>query len=768
VKPRQLLLSVARSVTVLGGCCIYPMIFSAAWAQNMPAQTADAGTGGKTELLEIVVTAEKVSQNLEKAPVAVTALTGASLEALGVKSVSDLTAVVPNFTAMQNANGSTVAIRGIVSTNQSVNGISEASYSVDGVGLVDMRDAFDGMYDVNRVEVLRGPQGTLYGANANSGAINVITNKPDLTAASAVGSIGFGNYSSIIANGALNMPISDTFGVRFAAAEEQHDGYIYLRTNDSRFDDKDFVGGRVHMLWKPSSDFSALFTYEYIHNGGAGVAGSASGAPLGLYATHQGVTPYSYNTMPGPMSLNETDQAGTLTLDWSLPFFDISNISSVRFDDWRQSDAETIFGPGASTCPNVTSTTNCYNPLINTSKDRQISEELRLSKNTELLDWLFGLYYSKYDAHLAQAYEPSNKPGLWELLDEPGYVDENKAIYGQTTWKITNKWSLVAGLRYQWDSESLPYSPAYYGPPGSIVQQQCFGCTLTNVYSGEGSWGKMTWRTGVNYDLNPRSLLYVSVATGYEQGGFSTKAEEPFNPVYGPENLTNYEIGWKSKLFDNRAQINVAAFYMDYKDYQASASLILANGSQALLTTNAGSAKIKGLELESTFLLTPDDLLVFNGTVLDAVFTDFYLPKGDGYAAVAGQVPTDYTGNQLPYAAHQTARLSYQHTFTLSEADSLIALVGTSYSSQYYTDYHNYSATSQDAYTRTDASLSWERRSAGRTFNTRIYIRNIENKAILAGGQADNSAPGRDFNQYGKNGYYLPPQTFGIQLTGSF
>ena len=522
------------------------------------------------------------------------------------------------------------------------------------------------------------------------------------------------------------------------------------------------------MLFKPSNDFSALFTYEYIHNGGAGVAGSASGAPLGLYATNQGVTPYSYNAMPGPMSLNETDQSGTLTINWSLPFFDLTNISGVRFDNWRQSDAETVFGPGASTCPNTTATLNCYNPLINTSNDRQISEELRLSKNTQLLDWLFGLYYSKYDAHLAQAYEPSNKPNLWELLDEPGYVGIGKAIYGQTTWHLIDKLSLVAGLRYQWDSESLPYSPAYYGPPGSIVQQRCIGCTLTAVYSGQGSWGKMTWRTGLNYDLNPHSLLYVSVATGYEQGGFGTKATEPFNPVYGPENLTNYEFGWKSKLFDNRAQINVAAFYMDYKDYQASASLILANGSQALLTTNAGTAKIKGLELESTFLLTPDDLLVFNGTLMDAKFTDFYLPKGDGYAPVAGQVPTDYTGNQLPYAPHGTARLSYQHTFPLSEADSLIALVGTNYSSHYFTDYHNYAATSQDSYTRSDASLSWERRSAGKTFNTRIYIRNIENKAILAGGQADNSAPGRDFNQYGKNGYYLPPQTFGIQLTASY
>jgi iron complex outermembrane receptor protein len=687
---------------------------------------------------------------------------------MGVKSTIDLTSVVPNFVAMPNANGSTVALRGVVSTNQSVNGTSEVSYSEDGVALVDMRDAFDGMYDVNRVEVLRGPQGTLYGANANAGGINVITNKPDLTATSATASIGFGNYSAFSTSGALNLPISDTLGIRIAADEERHDGYIYLIGNNSRFDDQDFLGGRVHLLWKPSDSFSALLTYETVHNGGAGDAGSASGAPLGLYATSQGVSPYSYAAMPGQMSLQETDQSATLTLNGSLPLVDITNISSVRFDDWMQADDETIYGPNATYCQNIHVLANCFDPLINSSNDRQESDELRLSHTIGQVQWLLGGYYMRYDAHLAQAYEPSNKVNEWELLDEPGYVDEAKAIFGQTTWNLTDKLSLVGGLRYQWDMESLPYSPAYYGPIGSIVQQRCIGCTITSVYSGYGSWGKMTWRTGINYNLTPDSFLFASVATGYEQGGFGTKATEPFNPDYGPENLTNYELGWKNKLWGNRAQVNVDVYYMAYRDYQASGTITLANGTASLLTSNAGRAAIKGVELESTFLVTPADLLTFNATGLDAVFTQFYLPKGDGYAATAGQVPVDYTGNQLPYAAHLTGRLDYQHTFAVTGNDSMILQAGTNYSSHYYTDYHNYSATSQDAYFRTNATLTWERSVAGRKFSTRLYVHNLENRAVLAGGQADSNAPGRDFNQYGKNGYYLPPRTYGLQLSAAF
>jgi iron complex outermembrane receptor protein len=753
-------------LAALFGICVAVASTNPACAQS--AAAASAGETADQGIQEVVVTAEKFSQDLEKAPVAVTALTADELTSMGVKSAIDLTAVVPNFTAMPNANGSTVALRGVVSTNQSVNGTSEVSYSEDGVSLVDMRDAFDGMYDINRVEVLRGPQGTLYGANANAGSINVVTNKPDLTGTSAYGSVGFGNYSAFSTSGALNLPISDTLGIRIAADDERHSGYIYLTTNNSRFEDQDFIGGRVHVLWKPSDAFSALLTYETVHNGGAGSAGSASGAPLGLYATSQGVSPYSYASMPGPMSLQETDQSGTLTLNWSLPLVDITNISSVRFDDWMQADAETIYGPNATYCQNINVNVNCFNPLINSSNDRQQSDELRLSHTSQRLQWLLGAYYMQYDAHLAQSYEPSNKVNQWELLDEPGYVGKARAIYGQATWSLTDKLSLVGGLRYQWDSESLPYSPAYYGPIGSIVQQQCFGCTITSVYSGAGSWGKMTWRAGLNYNLTPESFLFASVATGYEQGGFGTKATQPFNPDYGPENLTNYEVGWKNKLWQNRVQLNIDAYYMDYRDYQASGTITLANGTAALLTTNAGKATIKGVELESVFLLTPADQLTFNVTGLDAVFTQFYLPKGDGYAATAGTVPVDYTGNQLPYGAHVTGRLDYQHTFALTGIDSLILQAGTNYSSHYYTDYHNYVATSQDAYFRSSATVTWERHVDGRKFSTRLYVHNLENRAVLAGGQADSNAPGRDFNDYAKNGYYLPPRTYGLQFIATF
>jgi iron complex outermembrane receptor protein len=165
-----------------------------ACAQVAPVQ--GAATAGVEEIPEVLITAEKITENVEKAPLAVTAITGAEIAAQGVFSATDLSDMVPNFTAAPNSGGSTIAIRGIFTNAQVLTGTPEVSYSVDGVNLLQKEDAFEGMFDVSRVEVLRGPQGTLYGADANAGAINVITNKPDLSGASASGSASLGNYGA--------------------------------------------------------------------------------------------------------------------------------------------------------------------------------------------------------------------------------------------------------------------------------------------------------------------------------------------------------------------------------------------------------------------------------------------------------------------------------------------------------------------------------------------------------------------------------------------
>jgi len=442
-------------------------------------------------------------------------------------------------------------------------------------------------------------------------------------------------------------------------------------------------------------------------------------------------------------------------------------IGNVRFDDWTQATAQSIYGPLATYCRNLQST-NCFNPLINSADDRQTSHELRFSNDNRLLKWVAGLYFMRDNVHLKQVYEPSQTSGTqWQLNDSPGYINESKAAYGQATWHLTDKLGVVTGLRYQENEKSLPAVTTYMGPIGSIVQGQCTGCTITLVSTGHTKFNKTAWKAGINYNPAPDTFLYVSAATGYQAGGFISRAAAPFDLTYDPENLTNYDMGWKTQLFDHRAQINIDAYFMKYRDYQATSSFVQPSGTLATLTVNAGTADIKGIEFESTYLLTGFDELGVDATLLRAKFTSFYLPNGDGYGVVAGRTPTDYTGNELPYAPHATARLTYKHTFTLSAADSLIAQADSSYAAHQFLDYHDYLAASQDSYTRSGASLTWQRRNADWTFNTRLFVRNIENKAVLAGGQGDSAAPNRDFNNFAKNGYYMPPRTVGIQFTGT-
>ena len=755
--------SLFSRLTAFMGVCLFASGSGAAFAQQAGPES------GTDRLADIVVTAEKVSENIEKAPLAITAITGEELRASGAFTATDLSGLVPNFTAAPNSNGSTVAIRGIVTTAQTLTGSPEVSYSVDGVALLAKIDAFQGMYDVNRVEVLRGPQGTLYGADANAGAINVITNKPDLSGTSASGSVGFGNYSARTATAVFNWPLSSTFGIRFAADEEYHTGYVSLLNSEHKFNDEDYLGMRLSALWKPTSDFTALLTYEASHNGGAGDAGAGSGAPLGLYAVQTGARPYAYQAMPAAPTQDWPIESATLSLSWSLPWVQIDLLSNVHWQDWNLAQPETIYGPKAAYCQNTALPTECHDPGYIDIDDRQDSDELRFSNQNGPVHWLLGLYHVRDVIQYDTIDYPSTFDPNFAELDEYFYTETQNAAYGQVSWNVTNQLALIGGLRYQRDIKNEPAGRsgeidvpiADIQPPDGCLSN----CNHSSFYSGYGEWSKLQWHAGLNYNLNPDSLLFVSVATGYKAGGFNTGDSLPFNPTYGPEDLTDYELGWKAQLFDHRAQINIDAFYMPYDNYQVTTSLIEPSGKYQPVTLNSGKAVIKGVEFESTFLLTPHDKVTFNATALRATFTQFDLPLGDGYCPGGAKIcNTNYTGNDLPYAPATTERLAFEHTFPLSDGDSLVAHADTSYSSDYYLDYHNYTAVEQRAYTRSNAWLAWQRLKGDKTFAVRAYIRNIENKAILAGGQGDSKSPGADYNQYGKNGYYLPPLTFGIQF----
>ena len=732
--------------------------FSTASAQQ-PAAPED-----QPELQEVVVTAQKREENLQKVSLAVSALMGDTLRTLGVTSAMDLTQVVPNLSVNQYGNGANVGIRGVVSLNQTALGDPASSYDLDGIYFARQRAALSGMYDVERVEVLRGPQGTLVGRNALAGGISVITNKPDLSHESASGTVGFGNYSQLSATGTYNLPISPTLGVRLALDVERHSGYINDAPNDRKFNDQDSAAGRVHILWKPLDTFSALVTFDLAHNGGVGGGGNGSGAPWGLYLSSQGASPYKYPVQPGPQYLDQTVTSETLKLNWSLPFVDITYLGNHREDNFTAADSLAILGPTATYCQTATSVIGpggpCYHPLINYSDDRQMSHELRFSKNTDRLKSVLGLYYISEFNNTIQAYEPNNAT-TWRYVTNPDVLEGSKAVFSQITWSVFDRLRLTAGARETWDRKKDD-GYTLLGPYGSINNLVCTACSTSAENHGQATWNKTTWHAGLDFDLTPSSMLFAAVSTGYKAGGFNTGAA-PANTTYGPETLINYELGSKNQFFERRLQVNVDAFYDKYSGYQATAGTLI-DGVNTLLTLNAGQARIEGVEVETIFAVTNVDLLSLNVTGLDTRFTSFYLTQGDGFSPGKSFTPYDLTGKELPYAPHATVRLGFQHTFSLGDNDALVARLDSGYTSHQWMDYHNFDVIAQGSYTRTDMSVTWNHAK----FNTQLYVRNIENKAVLGGVQADSSAPGRDFNDYGKQAYFMPPRTYGVRFSGSF
>lgn len=756
---------------LIGGLLAFagvPLVASSALAQTPEVA---GGTTTSDTLEEIVVTAQKFEQNLEKTPVPVTAVTEESLRVLGITTTPELTELTPNLVVAPTTSSAQLAIRGAVSTTVGDEGDPAVAFNVDGVYLARPRAAITALYDVDRVEVLRGPQGTLWGRNAIGGAINVITNKPTTDGFAVEGELQYGNYNELLAYGMANMPVSDTFALRIAYQSERHDGYANnAPARDS--DDLDVVAGRLEALWKPVDNFSALLTVSSFHNGGVGLGSFNGGFNLGIYQQTTGYTPFNYPEAPGQQYEDELAQDLTLTLDWKLPWFTVTYVGGIRDDTDREASDQAVDGPIVNvfrtltenpyggTCLNAEDPTCTELRLL--FQSRQISNELRLSNETAQLKWVLGFLYFKEDADEYGAVDPCPcNPAIGITFNYPRFSDDTHAVFGQATWSIIPSLRLTAGLRYNDDFKGQ-YGYLYFGiPVADLVGtgpndcfQFCSGAPNSIDFASE-YFHKVTWKAGLDYDLTPNSLLFGFVATGYKDGGFQDGLP-PLNE-FKPENMIDYEIGSKNMLLDRRLQINVDLFHQIWSDYQSTASEFINNQNQPI-TVNAGRATINGIEFESEELLTPQDRAAFDMTFMHAYFTSFPLPDGDNFD---GNVPEDLAGRNLPYVPHVSLRLSYWHTFSLGTGASVVPRIDTGYVSDMNLDYHNYPVGNVPAYTRTGASLTYY---APKVWSVQLYGKNLENHAVLVSMQLDNSVPLAYEGIAGKDGVFLPPRTVGIRF----
>ena len=695
---------------------IATLVASGALHGTATAQAAAAAAAEpRTDALEtVVVTAQRVSQLASKTPIAITALSSEELRSAGATTAVNLTNLVPNVLISAGSSASTdISIRGIASTNTTEVGDPATAFHIDGIYLGRPQSAGATFYDLARIEVLRGPQGTLYGRNATAGAINLITNKPGKKFAAEVNA-DLGNYNRQNAEAMVNLPVNDMLALRGVLSSTTRDGTLVTASAANGFrrnrDDANNLSGRVHALLNLSPATQVLLTAEFNRNKGVG-NGSVS------LATYQTKTGTEQRTQLGNRNEGIRDEKSTgLTLEakHQMGFAELTYLGGYR----------TYGRDSASSTLGITSKT--------VSGFKQTSHELRLASSDSQapLTWVAGVYLfderGDIDGTFGSIPITPQIPTLFgvQRFQQDPVTSKSNAVFGQATYKVTPVARLTAGLRFTQDEKARDGVQSLTVPP-PLAQ-----VSNTAVNKARVSYSQTTYKLGGEYDLSPTTLVYAHVATGYKAGGYFDGDNTRGDNTYRPELLTSYEAGIKGRFFDNRVRLAASAFRYDYKDLQVSYIAInpLTNVT-GTITTNAARATNQGLELEGRWLVSDSGTLNFAVGLLDAKYKSFVFP-------VVTNRPTaiDFAGRKLDKAPTSNISLGYTHNWSLADGGGLTAYVGARRSSAYVLSNFAIAAPvqyEQKAFNRSDVNLSY---TAPRdNWSVQLYARNLEAENVMTG-----------------------------------
>ncbi|MCG2583603.1 TonB-dependent receptor [Massilia sp. TS11] len=696
------------------------------------ATSAQAQTSPDTQVPEVLVTAQRSTSLASKTPLAISVLSGDQLLEAGVASPSDLGARLPNVYLEGAADGLKITIRGVSNADTTEKGDPSAAFLLDGIYLARPQNQDLAFYDLARVEVLRGPQGTLYGRNTTAGVVHVISNTPSPQFEAAV-QLEAGNYASRKLGGMLNLPLSPTLAVRAAFVANRHDSYLR------------YTGGAPYALGLDRDDLSARVT--------ARLALSAQ-ASLLLRLDHSTVKDNPDNFVPdtnfytGIESGNPRWRAPATDAALSNGFLPFNAAREQGHGEKRSQGigAELHWDLGALTLDYLGARRRYTQDFLTNFYYRvapgfalgvrehfdgsygQNSHELRVAtKPGGPLSAQAGLYYFREHSDIVYVFRDL------ELLKLPPYyvfphgptVASSRAAFGQASWSFMPLWRLTAGARYTDDDKSRLGSTNFQQGP---VFNAATDLRLLNA--ARLRTHQTTWRLGLDTELAPDTLAYASLATGYKAGGFNDGclagerqlgidcpaplAVPAATLFYQPETLRATELGLKSRFWDKRASLNLAVFDYDYSNLQLSGVAIVM-GAPRYVTTNAGAARVRGLEADGTLLLGAGGRLHYGLTWLDAHYVR-YSPDGIH----------SWAGYKLDRAPSQVFTLGYEQRLRLG-GGQLRAGISTRASAAYQigvpTQLLQYRI---PARTQTDLQLAYHPDGAPWTLG--LALRNAENK----------------------------------------
>ncbi|RZJ00933.1 MAG: TonB-dependent receptor [Brevundimonas sp.] len=651
----------------------------------MPAMAQEAPGDDQASVLdEVVVTARRREERLQDVPVSVTAVSAEALENLQASDIGDLQGAVPNLTLHEgDASNAVVYIRGVGQIDSLAFADPGVGVYVDDVYLGRAQGAFLSVYDVDRIEVLRGPQGTLYGRNTIGGAVKFVSTPLAADwggrAEASIGDYGLVE-TRLSVGGALNAD-GNLLG-KAAVSTARRDGWSDNALTGMDDGDKDQVAGRLSLEYRPSDALSVRFNLD-----GSRDRPQTSRTP----ARATGVLGLYPDTLDDPFSvdadfndLNRLDTFGaSVTADWSLSdTVSLKSVTAYRTMDYASHldlDATPLAVFGVYVDEN----------------QHQFSQEFQFAWSGERLDAVAGLFFfDESDLTYSGLLGPVISLVTGSINDQR---NRSYAAYGQADYDLTDRLTLTAGLRYTSEDKDFQRTQTFYGPLTEVPDRDAPGQLVTDIDTG-ASWESWSPKAGLDYEISDDVMAYVSVSRGFKSGGFDGRANDGSGAApYDPETLWAYEAGLKSTLFDRRLVANLAAFWNDYTDLQLSSFTSDGAGGFMALFTNAGAATIRGAELEVT--ARPVDGLTINGTLgyLDARYDEYIGPGG---ADISGQ-------REMVNAPEWSARLGAVYVADLGAKGSLTFGADAAWRSKVYPTVSSSEVLAQEGYTLVDAFVRW-------------------------------------------------------------
>lgn len=630
-------LLLGASVLTLGWC-------GAAAAQTTPQADAEKDTAVVGEL---IITAERRSENLMTTPISGTVLSGGDLEKKGVTNVDQLQFVSPGAVINNFGQGIDFNIRGIGKAEHNTQTLTGVITYRDGVATFPGYFTGEPYYDIARVEILRGPQGTFVGENATGGAVFITSNNP-IIGGGYTGYIAgqLGNYNDVAVQGAVNLPVSDTFAARVAFNGEQRDSF-YDVTGPATGNDGLRMGSvRLSLLWTPSQALTVSFKTDYNHLDFGGYPADPVLSPNGLF---------DITANADQMAVDKFVRS-VLKIDYV--FANGVTLRSVSgYQDGNTSYAADLDGRSSG------------NSTFRDSVDERIySQELNLISPADgPISWVLGAYFQsdKYTFPAGEfiiglpAGSAATEYNLWGSNPK-----QNSAVFAQVSYDITPSLELTVGARYS-DSRSTNHiSVLQYGAP--ISQEQT---VKSNNVSGKVSLG---------WTLNDHNYLYAFVATGFKPGGLNVPVGFGLPAPFGPEKVTNYEMGWKAGWLGGRLRTQVNAYYNDYKDFQVIIGypLLPIFGFEL---NNPNKTTIYGVEAQLEAVFGPLSLDAGMGWMRSEL-GEFYATDPRGVTLTACDPVTgpsslsciNLDGRDQTYAPEFTFNIGAQYRFSLANGDTII------------------------------------------------------------------------------------------------